>query len=85
MQFDRRRHHFNMTQERVVVTVRSRPCQPKTQQAQQALTDVMQNFINDPRLMSCGDGLFDTSRLTHDGQSWVWIFESLEPRKDLNV
>ncbi len=85
MQFDRRRHYFNMSSERSVVTIRSMPCRPKTLDAVAALIGVMQNLIADPRLMASGEMLFDSSRLVHDGTTWVWTFESMEPRKDLNL
>lgn len=74
-----------MSTERVVITIRSMPCKPRTLDAVAALTAVMQNLMNDPRLMACDDLLFDHSRLVHDGNTWVWTFESMEPRKDLNL
>lgn len=85
MQFNRRRHYFNITQERVVMTIYSEPCQPKSLSSLNNLTAIFTNLVADPRLMQCDDAVFDNCRITHDGNCWVMTMEALVPRREFQV
>ena len=85
MQVSRRRHYYNLTQERVTVTIYSAPCESKSMDAQRALTEIFMNIINDPRLIQCDDVLFDSCRIGHDGTRWVLNMEAMVPRREFNV
>lgn len=45
----------------------------------------MQAFVADPRLLTCGDFLFESGRVVHDGNTWVWTFEAVEPKQEIKV
>ncbi len=85
MDFQRQRFYYNISTERVRVTVRSVSCAPKTLEAQAVLTEILQNMAQDPRLMYCDDQMFDSMRTNHDGTQWVIIMEAIVQKKEFQI
>lgn len=85
MEFQHQKFYYNTSSERVRVTIRSAPCAPRSQQAQTILVQIMQNMIEDPRLMYCDNNMFDNMTTRHDGTQWVIIMESIVPKKDFQI
>jgi len=85
MIFSKQRLWYNTSRERVISTIRSAPCSPKTVLAQQLLTQIFQNLTTDPRLMYCDEAIFDSAKITHDGQQWIVSFEALVEKRDFKI
>ena len=77
-----KRFYYNVSSNRVVVTIRSYPCEPDSVQARMALAEIFQNCVNNPEFLNCDTKFFEKATLIHDGQRWVFTAEAIVPKED---
>ena len=75
-----KRFFFNESGDRVVVTIRSAPCEVGEVSARMALAEMFQNVCNNPEFLYCDSKPFERGTITHDGARWVFVVEAIVPK-----
>ena len=72
---------YNVSSERVVVTIRSDFCEKDSVEARRALAEIFTNFVNSPEFLFCDSRLFEKATLSHDGHQWIFVGEAIVPKE----
>jgi hypothetical protein len=72
-----RRFFFNVSSDRVVVTIKSAPCAPDSVESRMALAEVLQNCLMRPDFLNCDSRFFEKGTIIHDGGRWVFTVEAI--------
>lgn len=75
-----KRFFFNASSDRVVVILRSSPCEPDSVESRKALANVFQNCLSSPEFLNCDTKFFEKGQILHDGTRWVFTVEAVVPK-----